>query len=84
LLDLMMPILDGSATIEALHTLDPQVRIVAMTGLSSAEMRQKAARIGAHAFLPKPFLTQELLKVVSEALADSSFQSSQSQEEGRG
>jgi two-component system, cell cycle sensor histidine kinase and response regulator CckA len=70
LLDLMMPILDGAATIEALHVLDPQVRVVAMTGLSSAEMRQKATRIGAHAFLPKPFLTQELLKVVSQVLGE--------------
>lgn len=64
LVDLMMPIMDGLATIPLIHHLRPDLAIVAMTGLGSAETMLQAEQLGIQYFLPKPFTTKELLQVL--------------------
>jgi PAS domain S-box-containing protein len=65
LLDLMMPSLDSVTTVRTLHTLDPSVRIIAMSGLSTNEQMTKMLRDkGVCTFLAKPFTTEELLKTL--------------------
>ncbi len=62
LMDIMMPSLDGIATIRALQTINPDVKVIAMSGLASN--RQGVEAIGdrtVKAFLPKPYTTKELL-----------------------
>lgn len=61
LLDMMMPSLDGIASIKNLQYINPQVKIVATSGLSM-EINNTAVK----AFLPKPYTPQELLKALYE------------------
>jgi PAS domain S-box-containing protein len=64
--DMVMPYLDGPATINALRRLDPSVPIIASSGLSENEM--VARDLTNAAFLLKPFTTEKLLATVDEAL----------------
>lgn len=69
--DLVMPEMEGIETILALRRRDPQVRIIAMSGGSSAGpagFLRIAQGVGAMYTLPKPFSTGELLTVVQNAL----------------
>ena len=66
LLDLMMPVMDGVAFAEALRRsgVKPQIPIVV---ISADGNPQKAASIGARAFLAKPFDVDALLSHVASA-----------------
>jgi PAS domain S-box-containing protein len=66
LLDLMMPSLDGINTIRALQRMNPQIQIVAMSGLSSNGAVAQAASAGVNTFLAKPFTAQELLQTLNQ------------------
>jgi PAS domain S-box-containing protein len=66
--DMMMPFMDGAATIRALRKIEPAVRVVAMSGLMVSEYASEAKDIGAIAFLAKPFTAEALLQVLREAL----------------
>lgn len=68
LTDLMMPVMDGIATIRALRLSDPAIRIVAMSGLATTERQHEALREGATHFLAKPFSTDSLLTTVRTAI----------------
>jgi two-component system, cell cycle sensor histidine kinase and response regulator CckA len=65
LLDMMMPSLDSTTTIRTLKTLNPQVQIVAMSGLATSESVTKTMNEGVKAFLAKPFTVTELLNHIS-------------------
>lgn len=72
LTDMMMPVMDGAATIKELMRLNPQVRIIAASGLSANGMVAKAAAAGIRHFLPKPYTTSTLLNALQDILrADS-------------
>ncbi|MGV0027403.1 response regulator [Phormidesmis priestleyi] len=66
LLDLMMPLMDGPETIRVLKRMNPDVEIVAMSGLSSKGMIGAAAGAGVQRFLSKPFTVRELLGTLQE------------------
>jgi PAS domain S-box-containing protein len=66
--DMMMPIMDGPATIQALKSLNPQVRIIAASGLSTSSNAAKAAKEGARHFISKPYTTATLLQTLNTAL----------------
>ena len=69
LTDMVMPFLDGPATISALRRLDPDVRIIAASGLSENE--EMVGGLANTTFLLKPFTTEKLLTTVSQALQPS-------------
>src|SRR5215469_5069102 len=60
LVDMMMPFMDGSATIRALQRLDTGVRIVATSGLPTDAKGLDAFRANVKAFLPKPYTAEKL------------------------
>ena len=66
--DLMMPVMDGPATIRALQRLDPEVKIIAVSGLSGNGRLLEAAQAGVKSFLPKPYTADRLLKAIAEIL----------------
>jgi PAS domain S-box-containing protein len=68
--DLMMPVMDGPATIRALQRLDPEVRIIAVSGLSGNGRMLEAAQAGVKSFLPKPYTADRLLKAIAETLSE--------------
>ena len=69
LLDLMMPLLDSATIIRTLYRLNPQVQIVAMSGLATNESVMRMTGEGVKAFLAKPFTAPELLHLLSQLCA---------------
>ncbi|MBD2233288.1 hybrid sensor histidine kinase/response regulator [Phormidium tenue] len=68
IMDLMMPALDGATTCRILHKLNPQVQIIAVSGLPHPNAEPTSSVLETQSFLPKPYTVDELLQVVDEAL----------------
>jgi two-component system, cell cycle sensor histidine kinase and response regulator CckA len=68
LMDMMMPEMDGLTAIQVLQKMNSQVKIIAVSGLSSSDKVATAMGSGVKMFLPKPYTTQELLKTINSAL----------------
>jgi signal transduction histidine kinase/CheY-like chemotaxis protein len=66
-MDLMMPVMDGQQAIAALRELDPEVPVVATSGLPDPGSRPGVH--GADQFLAKPFDAESLLRALGRALA---------------
>jgi hypothetical protein len=57
--------MDGPTTIEALRTIDPDIRIVAASGLTIDAQAKYVKR-----FLPKPYRAETLLRALKDTLAE--------------
>jgi PAS domain S-box-containing protein len=68
LLDLMMPALDSPTVIRTLCKLNPEVQIIAMSGLATNESITRTIGDGVQAFLAKPFTATELLDALDRVL----------------
>ena len=68
LMDMMMPVMDGIEGIKAILKINPAVKIIAVSGLTEKYETAKIADIGVHAFLPKPYTAEKLLKTIHEVL----------------
>lgn len=68
LLDMMMPGIDGLQTLEKLRSVDPDVKVIACSGLGTAQREQNAVAGGAMAFLSKPYSDDQLLDTLSRVL----------------
>lgn len=66
--DMVMPYMDGPATIRALHKLDPAVKIIATSGLKANGKTAEAAQLGIKTFLQKPYTAEMLLKTLASVL----------------
>jgi CheY-like chemotaxis protein len=69
LTDLMMPVMDGEALIEAIRNEDPKARIVVMSGNLHASPQSIEAQVAVQAVLEKPFTIESLLRCLQTALA---------------
>jgi PAS domain S-box-containing protein len=68
LTDLMMPVMDGRATIHALLRINPEVKIVAASGLNANGESAKVSVPGIKHFLTKPYTAEALLKTIRKIL----------------
>ena len=68
LTDMLMPFMDGPATIRALLKMNPDVRIIAASGLTAGQRAGEAALEGVKIFLSKPYTAEKLLKALGEVL----------------
>jgi two-component system cell cycle sensor histidine kinase/response regulator CckA len=68
--DLVMPYMDGPATIRALRKLNPLARIIVSTGVSDKN-RNDVVDPGVDAVLSKPYTADTLLKTLTEVLRPS-------------
>ncbi|MBD2353100.1 PAS domain S-box protein [Tolypothrix sp. FACHB-123] len=68
LMDMMMPVMDGASTILMLQRMNPQVQIIAMSGLMSYESPAQKRNLGIREFLAKPFTAQVLLNTLQKVL----------------
>jgi len=68
LTDMAMPIMDGPATIHALMRINPQVKIIAASGLHANGDVAKASGQGVRNFLTKPYTAATLLKTMRAIL----------------
>ncbi|MBW4689058.1 MAG: PAS domain S-box protein [Komarekiella atlantica HA4396-MV6] len=69
IIDMMMPNMDGATTIRTLQKINPQLRIIAISGLSTSEHIPIDKTAKHKAFLPKPYTTQELLKTLHTVIS---------------
>jgi two-component system cell cycle sensor histidine kinase/response regulator CckA len=70
LTDMVMPFMDGSATIRALQRMDPKVRIIAASGLGAGQRAGEGALEGVSVFLNKPYTAEKLLNTLAQVLKD--------------
>ncbi len=68
LTDMVMPIMDGPATVNALMHINPLIQIIAASGLDANGRVAKAAGNGVKHFLPKPYTAETLLTTLRNVL----------------
>jgi CheY-like chemotaxis protein len=68
LTDMMMPVMDGPATIHALMRINPAIKIIAASGLNSNGGVATASSAGVKHFLTKPYTAGTLLKTMRAIL----------------
>ena len=68
LTDMIMPMMDGQATIHALNRLKPEIIIISASGFADDTKTADIVRPGVKMFLPKPYTAQQLLSALAEVL----------------
>jgi signal transduction histidine kinase len=68
LLDLVLPDIDGFQVMDIVARESPDALVIIMTGHASTESAIEALKRGAYYYLTKPFVHEELLKTVKNAL----------------
>ena len=66
--DIRMPGIDGLELLTQLHTQDPELPVLLMTGHGDVPLAVQAMRAGAYDFLEKPFSSDAMLDSVRRAL----------------
>ena len=67
LMDVVMPKLSGIDTLRILNKIDPEAKVIIITGNPTDEMRNEALRLGAVDFLVKPFQVKSLIEIIKAA-----------------
>lgn len=68
LMDMRMPEMDGINTIRTLQKMNPQVKVIASSGLSSPESCAQISGVEVQEFLSKPYTANELLEKLRRIL----------------
>ena len=68
IVDLRLSDQDGIPVMRELHSINPGMRVIILTGYGTVESAVQAMQEGAYSYLSKPFNTQELLLQISRAL----------------
>ena len=66
--DMMMPNMDGGSLIRTLQRLAPEIKLIAVSGLTDPETLEKIKTSRVEAFLPKPIEAENLLKILDSIL----------------
>jgi PAS domain S-box-containing protein len=74
ILDLMMPLLDTSTIIRTLKRMNPQVQIIAMSGLAPNQAISEPESNAIQVFLQKPFTAYELLRAIHQVRTNLSIE----------
>ena len=69
LIDMMMPSMDGPTAIRVLKKINPQVKIIGVSGLVSNHKMIELVGNSVKTFLPKPYTSNELLKNLQAVLS---------------
>ncbi|MCL4436874.1 MAG: PAS domain S-box protein [Thaumarchaeota archaeon] len=67
LMDLMMPSMDGEASIKALRKINRKVKIIAVSGVVEKDRRERTRKM-VQALLLKPYTAKKLLKTIHKTL----------------
>src|SRR5258708_30092873 len=68
IVDIMMPGLDGIATLDELKRIDEDLNVIIITAYASVESAIAAMKTGAFDYITKPFKNDEVLVVVRNAM----------------
>jgi len=66
--DVAMPHLDGPATVSALRTINPKVKIIGSSGLSTVGGHARIKDAGIQHFIPKPYTAETVLQALHDVL----------------
>ena len=69
--DMMMPGMSGGKLIQALRVLQPNIKVIASSGLDHEDKKAEMTALGISVVLAKPFAPTFLLKAISRMLAQS-------------
>jgi len=69
LMDMAMPKMDGLSSIRVIRKINPNVKIIAVSGLTEKTRLTKLADINVNSYLPKPYTAEKLLKTIHEVLS---------------
>jgi PAS domain S-box-containing protein len=69
--DMLMPTMDGLATVRALRRISPEVKIIVTSGLVMDEQSKAVSDLGIQAFLAKPYTAEVLLETLKRVLESS-------------
>jgi two-component system cell cycle sensor histidine kinase/response regulator CckA len=69
LMDMMMPVMDGSASIRELCKVNPEVKIIAVSGLTEKDKIAKVDDVHVQAFLSKPYAAEKLLNAIHDIIS---------------
>ena len=67
-LDIKMPDIDGLKTLKYIQENYAELKTVIITGYSSVDTAAEAVKLGALAYIVKPFKTEEILNIAKEQL----------------
>lgn len=70
LLDIKLPDMEGTELLMKMHTQEPRMMKIMITGHPTLENVVEALNLGADAYIIKPVKVEELLKVVDEKLKE--------------
>ncbi|MCF3652155.1 CHASE domain-containing protein [Synoicihabitans lomoniglobus] len=68
LLDMAMPVMEGHELLPKLRHVDPAIAVLAMSGYSEREVRNRFGKHPISGFLQKPFTMEKLAAAVADAL----------------
>jgi signal transduction histidine kinase/ActR/RegA family two-component response regulator len=71
LVDSMMPVMSGAATLRALRQMSVQFKIICASGFNPVVTQTQLADLGVNAFLAKPYTARLLLETVHQLLSES-------------
>ncbi|MEX2577452.1 MAG: response regulator [Verrucomicrobiales bacterium] len=66
--DMMMPTMDGVATLLAIRRINPEIPLIAASGVHTEAMIEKASAAGVRHFLPKPYTAETMLGTLRRVL----------------
>jgi len=69
--DLGLPKLGGVELISMVRAASPGIKIIGSSGYGKANIRDEVLRAGGDEFIPKPYVTTELIKTVRRMLSPS-------------
>ncbi|HVU08688.1 MAG TPA: PAS domain-containing protein [Verrucomicrobiae bacterium] len=72
LTDMLMPVMNGEATIRALKHINPNVKIIAASGLKSDPEPETIHELGVRHFIAKPFTASAILGKLREVITETS------------
>ncbi len=67
-MDMMMPVMDGTTAIKALRKEQPALQFIAISGLMQGDKLKEQFGDDSVAFIPKPFASEKLLVAIRDAL----------------
>jgi CheY-like chemotaxis protein len=69
IVDLIMPLTDGTEVLRLIRELDPEARVIICSGYMNENARREALELGADEFLTKPYTLDTLSATIDRALA---------------
>lgn len=72
--DICMPEIDGLALVQEVNNINPELKIIVLTGFDNFEYAQKCCKMKVNDFLLKPVDEEELSKVIEKLVKDLDYE----------